>query len=314
MTTTDAAGHGPRGPRAGKDGALAGLSDDEIARRTAPSGKASDAGRGNGARRWAWFLLALILALFTIFPLFWMLTSAFKPADEVTNGSLIPAQPTFDNFVYVFTQVPFLRYLFNSFFVSAVVTVISLWLHSMAAYALARLKFRGRDTIFILMFSTMLITLPAIIVPLFLVVRQLGMLDSYLGLIVPALFNAFGIFMLRQFYLSIPNELEEAAHVDGASYWKIYWRIILPLSRPVLAALAVFFFLANWNAFIWPLTIIADQDLTVVQVGISSFQQQYASNFNYVLAAATVAAIPTLVIFFIFQRQIVESIKTSGLK
>lgn len=309
MTTTDA-----DASRAGKrTAALAGLSDGEISRRAQPPAPATRPG-GGGAKRWAWFLLVLVLALFTVFPLFWMVTSAFKPAGEVADGSLIPAQPTWDNFVYVFTQVPFLRYLFNSFLVSSVVTVVSLFLHSMAAYSLARLKYRGREVAFILIFSTMLITLPAIIVPLFLVVRQLGMLDSYWGLIVPALFNAFGIFMLRQFYLSIPGELEEAAHVDGASYWRIYRSIILPLSRPVLSALAVFFFLANWNSFIWPLTIIADQDLNVVQVGIASFQQQYSSNFNYVLAAATVAAIPTLVIFFVFQRQIVDSIKTSGLK
>lgn len=264
--------------------------------------------------RTAWFLLAFVLAAFTVFPLLWMVTSAFKGPAEVTDGALLPTRPTWDNFVYVFTQVPFARYLLNSFVVSAVVTVVSLWLHSMAAYALARLRFRGRDTIFLLMFSTLLITLPAIIVPLFLVVRQLGLLDSYGGLIIPALFNAFGIFLLRQFYLSVPRDLEEAAIVDGAGYWRIYRSIILPLSRPVLAALAVFFFLANWNSFIWPLTITADQDLTVVQVGIASFQQQYASNFNYVLAAATVAAVPTLLLFFVFQRQIVESIKTSGLK
>lgn len=267
-----------------------------------------------GSAQWAWFLLALVLAAFTIFPLIWMVTSAFKPAADVTNGSLVPAHPTWQNFVYVFTQVPFARYLFNSFFVSAVVTVVSLWLHSMAAYALARLRFRGRDTIFLCMFATLLITLPAIIVPLFLVVRELHMLDSYAGLIVPSLFNAFGIFLLRQFYLSVPRDLEDAAVVDGASYWRIYRSVILPLSRPVLAALAVFFFLANWNSFIWPLTITASQNLTVVQVGIASFQQQYASNFNYVLASATIAAVPTLVLFFIFQRQIVESVKTAGLK
>src|SRR5690606_15175230 len=142
----------------------------------------------------------------------------------------------------------------------------------------------------------------------------LGMLDSYAGLIIPPLFSAFGIFLLRQFYLSIPRDLEEAAIVDGAGYWRIYWSVILPLSRPVLAALAVLFFLANWNSFIWPLTITADQDLTVVQVGIVSFGQQHEADFNYILAGATVVALPTLLLFFVFQRQIVESVKTSGLK
>lgn len=260
------------------------------------------------------FVLATVLALLVIFPLFWMVTSAFKGPAEVNGGRLIPADPTLENFVYVFTQVPFLRYLLNSLLVATTITVVALFFHSMAAYALARLSFPGREALFVAILSTLLITFPAIAVPLFLVVKELGMLDSYAGLIVPPIFNAYGIFLLRQFYLSIPKELEEAAIVDGASYWRVYWSIILPLSRPILATLAVFFFIVNWNAFIWPLLITSDENLTVVQVGIASFQQQYGSDWNYILAASTVAALPTLAIFFVFQRQIVESIKTSGFK
>lgn len=259
-------------------------------------------------------LLGAALALLTVFPLLWMITGSFKTEVDVNSGDLLPASPTLDNFSYVFTEVPFLRYMLNSFVISAVVTVVALWFHSMAAYALARLRFPGRDTVFIMIFSTLLITFPVVLIPLFMVVRELGMLDSYAGLIVPAIFNAFGIFLLRQFYLALPKELEEAAIVDGCSHWRVYWSIVLPLSRPILAALSVFFFLANWNSFIWPLIITADADLTVVQVGISSFQEQYATNWNYVLAAATVAALPTIAVFFAFQRQIVESIKTSGFK
>jgi multiple sugar transport system permease protein len=153
-----------------------------------------------------------------------------------------------------------------------------------------------------------------VMVPTFAVVRTLGLVDSYGGLIIPAIFNAFGIFLLRQFYISIPAELEEAALLDGASYWRVYWHVILPLSRPILSALAVFFFLANWNAFVWPLTITSDPDLRTVQVGIAAFQQQYTGNWNYTLAAATVAAVPMLLMFFFFQRQIVESIKSAGFK
>ncbi|GAA1487853.1 carbohydrate ABC transporter permease [Brachybacterium sacelli] len=258
--------------------------------------------------------LGIVLALATIFPLVWMITGAFKPATEVNGSAILPSEPTLENFAYVFTQVPFLRYMFNSFVVSAAVTVLALWFHSMAAYALARLRFPGRETIFLLIFSTMLVSLPVILIPTFVVVRTLGMVDSYAGLIVPAIFNAFGIFLLRQFYVSLPGELEEAALVDGASYWRIYRSIILPLSRPILSALTVFFFLTNWNSFVWPLTITSDPNLRVVQLGIATFQQQYAADWNYVLAAATVAAMPTLLIFFFFQRQIVESIKSAGFK
>jgi multiple sugar transport system permease protein len=186
--------------------------------------------------------------------------------------------------------------------------------HSMAAYALARLRFPGRELIFRLIFSTLLVSLPVILVPLFVLVRAMGLLNSYAGLIIPAIFHAFGIFLLRQFYLGIPGELEEAAIIDGAGYWRVYANIILPLSRPILAALAVFFFLANWNSFLWPLTITNDPNLWVVQTGIASFQQQYASAQNYIMAASVVVAMPTMLLFFIFQRQLVESIKTSGFK
>lgn len=258
--------------------------------------------------------LVAVASLVSVFPVLWMVTSAFKTRDTVNDGRLIPQDVTFDNFVYVFTEVPFARYLWNSFFISAVVTLVALLFHSMAAYALARLRFPGREAIFLTIFSTLLITAPVVLIPLFIVVKELGMLNSYAGLIIPAIFNAFGIFLLRQFYLGLPREIEEAAIVDGCSYWRVYWNVVLPMSRPILAALAVFFFLANWNAFAWPLVATTDEDLTVVQLGIASFQTQYASNWNYILAAATVAALPMLALFFTFQRQIVESIKTSGLK
>jgi multiple sugar transport system permease protein len=260
------------------------------------------------------FVGLMVICFLTVFPLIWMVSSAFKPGPDVYSLSLIPESPTLDNFRYVFTELPFPRYMFNSFFVSATVTVIALFFHSMAAYALARLHFPGRELIFRLIFATLLVSLPVILVPLFVLVRAMGMLNSYAGLIIPAIFHAFGIFLLRQFYLGIPDELEEAAILDGAGYWRVYANIILPLSRPILAALAVFFFLANWNSFLWPLTITNDQSLWVVQTGIASFQTQYSSAQNYIMAASVVVAMPTMLLFFLFPRQLVESIKTSGFK
>ena len=260
------------------------------------------------------FVALVVICLLAVFPLIWMVSSAFKPGDDVYSLSIFPESPTLDNFRYVFTEVPFPRYMFNSFFVSATVTLIALFFHSMAAYALARLRFPGRELIFRLIFATLLVSLPVILVPLFVLVRAMGMLNTYAGLIIPAIFHAFGIFLLRQFYLGIPDELEEAAILDGAGYWRVYANIILPLSRPILAALAVFFFLANWNSFLWPLTITSDQNLWVVQTGIVSFQPQYSSAQNYIMAASVVVAMPTMLLFFIFQRQLVESIKTSGFK
>ena len=164
------------------------------------------------------------------------------------------------------------------------------------------------------MFATFLVSQPVIIVPLFILARTLHLLDSYGGLIVPSIFNAFGIFLLRQFYLGVPRELEEAALIDGAGYFRIWRSIILPLSRPILSALAILFFLANWNSFLWPLTIISNQDLWMVQVAIANFRQQYNGSWNYIMAASTVVALPTIVMFVIFQKRIIESIKTSGVK
>jgi multiple sugar transport system permease protein len=259
-------------------------------------------------------VLAVVLSLISVFPVLWMVTSSFKTRATVPDGRLIPREFTVRNFVYVFTEVPFGRYLWNSFFISAVITVAALFFHSMAAYALARLRFPGREKLFGAIFATLLVTAPVVLIPLFLVARQLGLLDSYAGLIIPAIFNAFGIFLLRQFYLGLPKELEEAAVIDGCGHWRVYWNIVLPMSRPILSALAILFFLANWNAFVWPLVATNDQNLTVVQLGIASFQTQYTSNWNYILAAATVAALPMLILLFVFQRQIVESVKTSGIK
>jgi multiple sugar transport system permease protein len=261
-----------------------------------------------------WMIVATVLAFMTLFPLLWMVSIAFKSSAESFSPNLIPTAPTWDNFIYVLTGVPFIRYMLNSFFVSATVTLVALFFHTMAGYALARLRFPGRELIFLAIFSTFLISLPVIIVPLFIIVRAMGMLNSYAGLIVPAIFNAFGIFLLRQYYLSLPREIEEAARIDGAGYWRIYWSIILPLSRPIMSALAILFFLANWNAFLWPLTIASDPKLWVVQVGIANFKSQYSASWNYMMAASTIVAIPTLVLFVIFQRQIMDSLKTSGLK
>ncbi|WP_433428696.1 carbohydrate ABC transporter permease [Nonomuraea sp. CA-141351] len=258
-------------------------------------------------------LVGYVLAAVTVAPLVWLLVTVLKPADELFDVAL-PSKLTLDNLLYVLTEVPIGTYMLNSLLVSVAVTVVALVLHSMAAYALARLRFPGRQVIFSMIVSTLLVSLPVILVPLFLVAKQLGLLDTYAGLILPAIFHAFGIFLLRQYYLTIPRELEEAADLDGCGYLRRWWQVVVPLSRPVLASLAVLFFLANWNAFLWPLTATRDPDLRMVQVGIATLQGQYGSAWNYVLAATVIAAVPTLIAFVLGQRRLVEAIKTSGLK
>ena len=273
--------------------------------------------RRNGKRRLGRLSLALItliLAFLTAAPFLWMLAGSFKTAAAVYGITLLPAHPTIQNYVYVLTQVPFSRYFLNTFIVAAVVTVIALLFHAMAGYALARMKFPGRDALFIFIYATLLVSLPVILVPLYLIVRYMGILNTYQGLIIPSIFNAFGIFLLRQFYLGIPKELEDAAEVDGCGYWRRFVHVALPLGRPILIALSVFFFLANWNSFLWPLAATQSQHLWLLQEGIASFPGQYSSAWAEILAASTLAAIPTVALFIIFQRQIVSSYKMAGLK
>src|SRR5271166_80189 len=212
--------------------------------------------------RWMLIFSTATLAIITASPLVWMVSASLKEPGEIFNSSLIPRYPTLENFRYVFTQLPFLRYILNTFFVAGTITVIALLFHSMAGYAFARLRFPGRETIFLTIFSTFLVSLQVIIVPLFILVQKMGMVNSYAGLIVPVTFNAFGIFLLRQFYLGIPT----------------------------------------------------NQDLWLVQLAIASFQGQYSAAWNYIMAASVVVAMPTLFLFFVFQRQLVESIKTTGIK
>lgn len=257
---------------------------------------------------------AAVLAFVQLFPLLWMVSGAFTDAEEIREASLVPADPTFANIVEVFTEIPYAGYLWNSLVTSVAVTVLLVFFGSMAAYALARMRFRGRGVLFAVIFSTLMVAMPVILVPLFMVVARLGLVNSYAGLILPVAFTAFPIFLMRQFYLQFPRELEEAADLDGCSHLRRFIRIVLPLSRSMLAALAVTTFLSTWNSFLWPLTVAKDADLWVVQVGMSQFQNQYGGEWNLIMAASLVAAVPTLLLFIVLQRQIVESVKASGLK
>ncbi len=262
------------------------------------------------------YVLLVVLAMFFLFPIYWMFVSSLKSPSEIFAfpPKLIPENPVWSNYTKVFSQVPFARYMLNTFFVASVVTIVALLLHSMAAYSLARLKYPGRNLLFILVISTLMIPFSAILIPLFLIVRNFGWIDSYRGLIIPAIPHAFGIFFLRQFYLGFPRELEEAAIIDGSGLVRVFFKIVLPLSKPVLSALAVFFFLANWNSFMWPLVIINSPEMRTVQLGIAQYGGEYNNPWAIQLAACTVALIPTLIVFVVLQKQLMQSIKMTGMK
>jgi multiple sugar transport system permease protein len=260
--------------------------------------------------------VAIVVLILLMFPIVWLVSMALKTNSDSLRlpPRLIPNPFRWSNFADVFRQVRFARYLVNSFVVAASVTTVALFFHSMSAYSLARLRYRGRSIIFVGILSTLMVPFTIIVVPLFVLVQRFGWADSYAGLIVPLISDAFGIFLLRQFYLSLPRELEEAALVDGANLVGVYWHIVLPLSRPILSALGIFFFLANWNNFLWPLIVAQSENHWVVQVGIQQFTGSHSSATQLIAAASTVAVIPMLVVFFVLQKRLVEGVKLSGLK
>lgn len=271
---------------------------------------------GNISQRAILYAVLVVALIIVVFPLMWLLSSSFKPGDEVFAypPALLPAKPSLDNFVELLTEYPFARWLANSFFVASAVTGLSLLFHSMAGYALARLDFPGRNVLFLVIMATYMLPIYAIIVPRFMVVKELGWLDSYQGLIIPSVFHAFGIFAFRQFFLGIPRELEDAALIDGASRARIFFEIVLPLSRGIFLTLGVIFFIANWDAFIWPLIITRSEDLWVAQVGIASFKDPQVTFWEYIVAGSVLTIVPSLILFLSLQRFIVQGIKTTGIR
>ena len=268
------------------------------------------------AGAWVYYTIAIGLAVIFAGPFLWMLSSSLKPPNEIfaSPPTLISSNFSFDNYVEVFRQAPFARYMLNSFIVAITVTVVALFLHSLAGYALARLEFPGKRLMFLLILATLMVPFYTILIPLAMLVRDLGWINTYWALIIPAIPHAFGIFWLRQFFLGIPGELEEAARIDGASRLGVFFFVALPLAKPVLASLSVFFFLANWDAFLWPLVVANAPDMRVVQLGIQSFTGEHGNAWHLIMAASVVSIIPTLILFFGLQRYIVESVKMTGLK
>ncbi|HSD63779.1 MAG TPA: carbohydrate ABC transporter permease [Ignavibacteriaceae bacterium] len=257
-----------------------------------------------------------ILAFFTIAPFIWMILTSVKDMGEiyVYPPKWLPDQFHFDNYAKVFEAAPFGRYYLNSIFVAVFVTVGQLITCSMAAYAFARLKFPGRNILFFIFLGTMMIPYNVTMIPSFMVLYWLGWVDSYQALIVPGLASAFGVFLLRQFFLTIPKELEEAAVMDGASKFTILRKIIVPLSKPALATLAIFTFMGVFNDFIWALIVINSESMRTVQLGLAIFRDRYLTQWDLLMAGSVTAVLPILVVFFFAQKYFIKGITLSGLK
>ena len=256
------------------------------------------------------------LALITIAPFLWVLLASFKELSDILTypPRWIPNRFIIDNYINAFQAAPFGRYYFNSIFVSTAVTFGQLITCSLAAYAFARLKFWGRDVLFYLFLGTMMIPGQVVMIPSFMVLHWLGWIDTYYALIVPGLASAFGTFLLRQFFLTIPRDLEDAASIDGCSRFGVLWRIILPLSRPALATLAIFTFMGVFNDFLWALIVISSDHLKTVQLGLAIFRDRYQTDWGQLMAASVTATLPILTVFFVAQKYFIKGITLSGLK
>jgi ABC-type glycerol-3-phosphate transport system permease component len=263
------------------------------------------------------FLILGFGAVLMVAPFLWILSAAFGKTTEVfvLPPRWIPQNPSFENFEQVFKQVPYHLFMFNSIKLAVIVTIGQLLTCSMAAYAFARLHFPGKNILFMILLSALMIPGQITIVPLFILVRNLGLYNTHLALILPGLINPFGVFLLRQYFVTIPTEIEDAARVDGANVFTIYWRIILPLSGPVLTTLAILTFVGMWNAYFFPLIMINSPELQVITVGLTLLRGQYgAGALGPIAAALAMAIVPVLIVFLLLQKYIIKSVVSTGLK
>ncbi|MBE3583362.1 MAG: carbohydrate ABC transporter permease [Limnochordaceae bacterium] len=273
----------------------------------------------NRRARWTVPLLHLVLlagAAAMVLPFIWMVLTSFKRPDEVFTVplSLWPRHWVWSNYPEAWASAPFTRYFLNTVFTTTATTLGQLVTGILAAYAFARMEFWGREVIFTLFLGTMMIPDTVATIPNYLVISKLGWLDTYQALIVPWTVSVFGIFLLRQFFLTIPKELEEAALIDGASRLTFLWRVMLPLARPAVLTVTLFSVVGGWNSFFWPLIVTNSDEMRTVQVGVSAFFQEYGTQPNLAMAASTVAVIPVIILFLFIQRQFVEGIARTGIR
>ena len=265
----------------------------------------------------------IIVSLLSIFPFLWLLSTALKGNSENIfqyPPVFFPQEPTLANFKGVWNQIPFMLYFLNSMVVAGFTVLLNLILSALAAYPLARMEFRGKKTIFYATLATIMIPFQAIMLPVYLIVLKLHMVDSvnsvmgYLGLILPFAVNAFGIFLMRQAFLAIPKEMEEAAFVDGCSVFQIWWKILLPMVKPTLAVLAIFTFIGSWGEFLWPSIVLTKKALYILPVGVNDLQGMFSANWRFIAAGSIIATIPILVFFIAMQRYFISGENDGAVK
>ena len=274
--------------------------------------------RQKGFQIWT-LVIELVLVVFIVavnLPFFWMLTTSFKPKPEILifPPRLFPSRINFDGYRYVWTLVPLARYFYNSTVVSFSIAASKVVLASLAAFAFAKIPFKGSHTMFYVFLGTMMIPMEVIIIPNYVTLNLIGWLDTYRALIVPFIVGAFSIFLLRQFFLQIPRDLDDAAEIDGCGRVRYLFTIIYPLAQPALLTVALYSFLSSWNSFLWPLIVTNNDRMRVIQVGLHALQDAWMVEWNELTAASTVATLPILILFFFVQKRFLEGITVTGLK
>jgi multiple sugar transport system permease protein len=276
--------------------------------------------RKTGTRRTlADLLLHLVLilgAVVTLTPLVWMISASFMPAGGANTipPRFLPVDPTFEQYVTLFTRLDLARHFLNSAFVTVVATVVSVLVNAMAGYAFAKLHFPGRDRIFQRLALALVVPAQVGMLPLFLLLRQLGLVNTFAGVMIPYFASIYGIFLIRQYALGVPDELLDAARVDGAGEFRIFWMIVMPVIRPILVTLAAFTFLAAWNDFMWPLIILSDSAKYTLPVALANLSGEHVQDTELMMAGAVVTIIPALIVFLIFQRSFVRGIMAGSIK
>lgn len=263
------------------------------------------------------YILLGAIALVMLFPLFWLISTSLKSATEnifAFPPQLFPNQPTLDNYIKVWQTNPLGQYLWNSSIVAVLTVSLNLLFCSLAAYPLARLNFRGRDTIFAIIVSTIMIPFQIVMIPLYILMVQLGLRNSYLGIIFPSLASAFGIFLLRQAFQGVPKELEEAARIDGCSELGLWWHIMIPAVRPALVTLAIFVFIGSWSDFLWPLIILDRPEYYTLPLGVAKLAGTFSLDWRLIAAGSVISITPVLLFFILMQQYIVPSDSGSGVK
>ena len=262
------------------------------------------------------YILLLALAISMLLPFGWMLLSSVKAEDEVFTYDMtwLPSKIVFSGYFRALTRQPFLMYGMNSILVSFIVTTVQVATATLAGYAFARLEFPGRNTIFVAYLSAMMIPVQATIVPSFILIKNMGFLDSYQGLTLPFLATPFGAFLMRQFFLSMPKSLEEAAIIDGCSRFKVLTKVVLPLSKPALATLGLFTFMGSWNDFMWPMIITTTAEMRTLQVGLALMRTDLYPDWPMMMAASVLATLPVILAFLSAQKQFIQSLAFTGVK